>query len=84
MTKLANRKNVPEIENRFEGKETEIIWSIFDKKSKIRYDDKHTKVMPKVKLRVLLGLIICHKKGMPNNKIGYAVMPWVLFTIVNQ
>lgn len=70
MVKLANRKSVSEPENRFKGREIEIILNIFDKKTRIRYDDKHTKVMPNVKLRVLLGFIICHKKGMPNNKIG--------------
>ena len=50
----------------------------------MRYDETQTKEMPKVKLRFLLGLIICHKNGIANNKIGYAVMPSLLLTMVNQ
>jgi hypothetical protein len=64
--------------------ESDIICNISDKNAKIRYDEIQTKVMPNVKLRLLLGLIICHRKGMPNNKMGYAVMPSLLFKIVNQ
>jgi len=52
--------------------------------AKIIYDDKQTKVIPKVKLSFGLGLIICHKKGIPNNKIGYAVIPSLRFKWVNQ
>jgi len=40
--------------------------------------------MPKVKFNFLLGLIICHKKGSPNNKMGNAVGPITLLTSVNQ
>ena len=47
-------------------------------------DGTHTNEIPNVKLRFLLGLIICHKNGIPNNKIGYAVMPSLLLTMVNQ
>ena len=55
-----------------------------DTNANIKYDEIHTKVIPNVKFNFILGFIICHKKGMPNNKIGYAVKPSVRFTIVNQ
>ena len=43
-----------------------------------------TNVIPKVKFSFWFGLTICHKNGIPNNKIGYAVMPSLWFTEVNQ
>jgi len=66
------------------GSESDAICSISDKKASIKKDEMHTKVMPKVKLSFVLGLIICHKKGMPNNKIGYAETPSLRLKIVNQ
>ena len=50
------------------GSESDAICSISDKKASIKKDEMHTKVMPKVKLSFVLGLIICHKKGMPKIK----------------
>jgi len=40
--------------------------------------------MPKEKFNFLLGFMSCHKKGIPNNKIGYAEIPSLLLTSVNQ
>ncbi|GAL66238.1 hypothetical protein JCM19301_803 [Jejuia pallidilutea] len=40
--------------------------------------------MPKVKFKFLLGLMSCHKKGIAKSKMGYAVKPWLLLTLVNQ
>jgi hypothetical protein len=40
--------------------------------------------MPKEKFNFLFGLISCHKKGMLNNKIGYAEIPLLLLISVNQ
>ena len=48
------------------------------------YDDKQTNVIPNVKFSFLFGFKTCHKNGIPNNKIGYAVIPSLLLTSVNQ
>jgi hypothetical protein len=62
----------------------EAILKMSDRYTKIKYEDKQTKVMPRLKLSFLLGLIICHKKGIVKSNIGYADMPSLLFTPVNQ
>ncbi len=50
----------------------------------IKYEETHTKVIPKAKFNLLLGLINCHKKGVPKSKMGYAEIPLVLLIMVNQ
>ncbi len=50
----------------------------------MRYDDKQTKMIPNEKFNFRVGLINCHKKGIPNNKIGYAEMPLLWLISVNQ
>lgn len=61
-----------------------MICNISDTKARIKYDEMHINVMPNVKFNFLLGFNICHKNGIANNKIGYAVKPSVRFTMVNQ
>jgi hypothetical protein len=64
--------------------EKETISKAYDKYARIKYEEIQIKVIPKVKLSFLLGLKICHKKGIPNNKIGNAVIPVLRLTSVNQ
>lgn len=68
----------------FMGFERDMMFKISDRNASIKYDETHTNEIPNVKLRFLFGFIICHKKGMPNNRMGYAVKPLLLLTIVNQ
>ena len=84
MIKLAKTNRPPYTISCFIGYERDTICNISDINANIKYEEMHTNVMPKVKFSFLLGLIICHKKGIPNNKIGYAVMPSLLLTMVNQ
>jgi len=44
----------------------------------------HTNIIPKEKFNFLLGLMSCQTNGIPNNRIGYAVTPEFLLTVVNQ
>jgi hypothetical protein len=82
--RLKKTNRPPYIMSCFTGCDSDTICKISDIKASMRYDEIHTNDTPNVKFRFLLGLIICHKNGMPNNKIGYAVMPSLLFTMVNQ
>ena len=82
--KLAKTNNPPYIMSCFIGLESDTICSVSEINAKIKYDEIQTKVIPSVKFKLLLGFIICHKNGMPNSKIGYAVMPSLRFTTVNQ
>ena len=50
----------------------------------MRYEEIQTNVIPKEKLSFLLGFKSCHIKGIPNKRIGYAVIPEFLLTSVNQ
>ena len=53
----------------------EAIFKRCDIYAKIKYEDKQTNVIPKVKLSFLLGLMMCHKNGTVKINIGYAEIP---------
>jgi len=73
--KLVIAKSPPIIKNCLVDVDKVTMLNISDKYANIMYEDRQTKVIPKLKLSFGLGLISCHANGIPNNKIGKAVMP---------